>query len=92
MATKKKKKSALQMAAQRKLAMIGAPKMSAFDIAHTMYHAEERGEVERVDQEDGSWAWLLPPNENGERQVLPPTPEMLVALERLASDPSLHKH
>lgn len=90
MATKKKSK--LQLAATRKLALIGAPKMSPFDIAHAMYHAEERGEVERVAQEDGSWAWLLPPNEAGERQVLPPTREMLAALDRLAHDPTSHKH
>jgi hypothetical protein len=83
MATKKKKKSALAEAASRRLVTIGMPKMTPQDVAHAMYHAEERGDVERVPTEDG-WAWLLPAQGGKERQLLKPTPEMLEHLGELA--------
>ena len=80
----KKKKSALQAAASRKLQAIGVPKMTPHELTHMLYHAEERGEVERVATDDGGWAWLLPPGTDGVRQQLKPTPEMLQALEGFA--------
>jgi len=85
MTTKKKKPSKLQMAANRKLAQIGTPKMSAFDVAHAMFHAEERGEVERVTLDDGSWGWLMPQDGTGQRPLMKPTPEMLAHLQRISS-------
>lgn len=81
---KGKKKSALAVAASRRLQMIGAPKLSEEQVAHMMYHAEERGEVERTTLEDGSWAWLMPQQPDGKRPVLKPTSEMLHHLERFA--------
>ncbi|HSQ64041.1 MAG TPA: hypothetical protein VLM85_12535 [Polyangiaceae bacterium] len=76
----KKKKSALAAAASRKLAGIGGPKMSPQDVAHVLWHAEQRGEVERVPLEDGSWAWVMN-GPDGKPQMLKPTPEMLQVLE-----------
>jgi len=82
MANKKKKKGALAAAASKKLASIGGPKMSAEDVAHVLWHAEQRGEVERVPLEDGSWAWMVPGGEGGQPQMLKPTPEMLAIVDR----------
>lgn len=79
-----KKTSALAAAASRRLAMIGTPKYSEEELAHMMFHAEERGDVTRQTAEDGSWLWLLPANEEGHRPQLKPTPKMLVALEQFA--------
>ena len=84
MTTNNKKKSKLQQAAARKVAAIGQKKMSAFDIAHAMFHAEERGEVERVGLDDGSWGWLMPPDGSGQRPMMRPTPEVLAHLARIA--------
>lgn len=81
----KKKNNALAQAASRKLASVGQPKMTMEDVAHSLYHAEERGEVERVTLEDGSWAWSLPAGADGKRQILKPTPEMLAHLGELAA-------
>ena len=81
MAKKKRAKSALAQAASKKLSGIGGPKMTAEDVAHVLWHAEQRGEVERVELEDGSWAWMLP-GQGGEPQMLKPTPEMLAILDR----------
>lgn len=79
MTTKKKNKpSALASAASRKLSAIGGPRMTPADMAHQLFHAEERGEVSRVSLEDGTWAWSVP-GPNG-AQMLKPTPEMLEAL------------
>lgn len=83
--TKKKpkpKKGKLAQAASKKLASIGGPKMTPEDVAHVMWHAEQRGEVERVPLEDGSWAWLVPGGANGQPQMLKPTPQMLDILEQ----------
>jgi hypothetical protein len=82
---KKKKKSALAQAATRKLATIGGPKMSPEEVAHVLYHAEQRGEVERVPLEDGSWAWVVP-GPNGQPQMLKPTPEMLTVIHRFEAE------
>lgn len=79
-----KKKSALAAAASRKLQSIGVPKMTPHQLTHMLYHAEERGEVERVPTDDGAWAWLLPADKDGVRQQLKPTEEMLQALEGFA--------
>lgn len=79
-----KKKSALAAAAARKLQSIGMPKMTPHQLAHALYHAEERGEVERVPTDDGGFAFLLPPDKEGVRQQLKPTPEMIQALEGFA--------
>lgn len=76
----KAKKGALAEAAKRRLASIGGPKVSPAEIAHMMWHAEQRGEVGRAPLEDGSWAWLVP-TEEGPR-MLKPTPEMLEMLEQ----------
>ncbi len=81
---KAKKKSALAVAASRRLQMIGQPKMTEDQVAHMMYHAEERGEVERTTLEDGNWAWVMPAQPDGKRPVLQPTQAMLAHLERLA--------
>ena len=76
---KKNKKSALASAASKRLARIGAPDPE--EVAHAMFHAEERGEVQRVPLEDGSWAWgFVDPD--GQQKMLKPTPEMLAALAR----------
>lgn len=91
MASKKNKPSKLAQAASRRLQRIGVRELSAQELAHAMYHAEERGEVQRVPTPDGGWAWLLP-EQNGERQQLAPTPEVLAWLERFATDPSAHQH
>jgi hypothetical protein len=92
MATKKKK-SALQEAASRRLQAIGLPKMTPHDIAHAMFHAEERGEVERVPSDDPpGWAWLLPSQNGGERQRLHPTPEMLTAMDMFARGEGHNHH
>lgn len=83
--TKKKpkpKKGKLAQAASKKLASIGGPKMTPEDVAHVMWHAEQRGEVERVPLEDGSWAWLVPGGQSGQPQMLKPTPQMLEILEQ----------
>jgi hypothetical protein len=80
----KKKPNALAAAASRKLAGIGkgaSPQQSPEQIAHMLLHAEERGEVERVTLEDGSWAWAAR-GPDGKTQILKPTKEMLEALER----------
>ena len=81
----KKKKSKLNASATRRLAQIGVPKMTAFDVAHAMFHAEERGEVERVGLDDGSWGWLMPPDGTGQRPMMRPTPEILAHLARIAA-------
>ena len=86
-----KKKSKLQEAASRKLQTLAQPKITPDQFAHAMYHAEERGEVERVTLDDGSWAWALP-DKTGKRQIVKPTPEMLAALHRFENDPSAHNH
>jgi hypothetical protein len=81
---KKKKKSGLAAAASRKLARIGGGPngpTSPADLAHMLLHAEERGEVQRVTLDDGSWAWSMV-GPDGKTQILKPTPEMLEALER----------
>jgi hypothetical protein len=80
----KKKTSALAAAASRRLSAIGESKMSPQDVAHSLFHAEERGDVERVTMDDGSWAWAMKPGPDGQRQILKPTPEMLAHLEDLA--------
>ena len=79
-----KKKSALKASASRRMQMIGAPKLSPQQLAHAMFHAEERKEVERVTLDDGSWAWLLPEQPDGKRPMIQPTAEMLRALEGFA--------
>ena len=88
MASKKKKKTALAAAASRKLAGIGGPSMSPEEMAHALYHAEERGEVERAPLEDGTWAWVLPTAKGP--QMLKPTPEMLAALARFETESHDH--
>ena len=79
----KKKKSALAVAATRRLASIGSPppQMTPEQMAHALLHAEERGEVERVSLDDGTWGWRMQ-GPGGKVQILKPTPEMLEALER----------
>jgi hypothetical protein len=82
----KKKPNALAAAASRRLASVGEKKpLSDFDIAHRMFHAEEHGEVQRVPMEDGTWAWELPSDSDGQRRLLRPTPAMLDALEQFAA-------
>jgi hypothetical protein len=81
----KAKTGALAAAASRKLATIGGPKMTPEDVAHVLWHAEQRGEVERVPLEDGSWAWLVPGGKEGAPQMLKPTPAMLAVLDRFES-------
>ena len=83
-ANPKKKKSALALAASRRLSAIGTSKMTPQDVAHSLFHAEERGDVERVTLEDGTWAWAMKPGPDGKRQILKPTQEMLEHLEELA--------
>lgn len=82
---KKKKPSALASAATRRLAQIGAPKMTPEHLAHMMMHAEEDGRAQRVELEDGTWAWQIM-DEKGQAQLLKPTPEMLAALDRFARE------
>ncbi len=84
----KKKKNALAAAASRKLASIGGPSMTPEQMAHALFHAEQRGEVERVALEDGSWAWAVQSPKG--TQMLKPTPEMLAALERFAHEDHDH--
>ncbi|MBL8609293.1 MAG: hypothetical protein JNL38_18330 [Myxococcales bacterium] len=86
----KKKKNSLAASASRRLGSIGGPKLSAQDIAHMMFHAEERGEVERVPMEDGSWAWLLPQQPDGKRPMIKPTPEVLEHLARFETNHQPH--
>ena len=47
----KAKKGKLAAAASKKLQSIGGPKMTPEDVAHVMFHAEQRGEVERRREE-----------------------------------------
>ncbi len=84
----KKKKSGLAAAASKKLASIGSPRMSPEEMAHMLFHAEQRGEVERVPLEDGSWAWAVQGPKG--MQMLKPTPDMLAALERFAHEDHDH--
>ena len=79
--TNNKKKSALAQAATRRLERIGPPRMTPEQIAHYLLHAEERGEVQRVQLENGGIGWALQTPE-GRGQILPATPEILAALER----------
>lgn len=74
------KKSALQQAASKKLAGIGPKPMTAEQFAHMMLHAEERGEVTRVNLDDGSWGWARQ-GADGKTEVMKPTPDMLAALD-----------
>ncbi len=85
---KKNKPSALASAASRKLAGIGGPRMTPENMAHQLFHAEERGEVSRVTLEDGTWAWSVQ-GPNGP-QMLKPTPEMLAALARIEAGDHNH--
>lgn len=82
-----KKKSALAQAATKRLARIGspAPQMNSEQMAHALLHAEERGEVERVSLDDGSWGWRMQ-GPDGKVQILKPTPEMLAALDRFETE------
>jgi hypothetical protein len=84
---KPKKKNALAAAASRRLSRIGGEgaRHTPEDVAHMMLHAEERGEAERVTLDDGSWGWRIV-GPDGRLQVLKPTPEMLAALERFATE------
>ncbi len=79
----KAKKTKLAAAASRKLATIAGPKITPEEMAHMLYHAEQRGEVERVGLEDGSWAWVLPSQGPGQGapQMLKPTPAMLEVID-----------
>ncbi len=77
----KNKKSALQLAASKKLAGLGPKPPSPEHVAHMMLHAEERGEVARVGLEDGTWGWAMT-GKDGQQQVMRPTQEMLDALAR----------
>jgi hypothetical protein len=77
---KKKKGGALAAAARKKLENIGPKPMTEYDVAHAMWHLEEQGRAVRVPLDDGSWAWAVR-GQNGEQQVLKPTPEMLRVLE-----------
>ena len=82
----KKRPNALASAAMRRLAQIGAPKMSSEQIAHAMMHAETDGRAERVPLEDGySWAWRIQ-GPDGKPQLLQPTPEILAALDRFETE------
>jgi hypothetical protein len=79
-----KKKSALQQAAARRLQAIGMPKMTPHDMAHALYHAEERGQVTRETQPDGTWGWRLPTQGDLPGQLVTPTPEMLESIAMFA--------
>lgn len=83
----KKKKSALQEAASRRLARIGQPDPE--EIAHAMFHAEQRGEVQRVQLDDGSLAWQFADND-GQQRLMRITPPMLAALSRFEHDHPEH--
>lgn len=85
MAAKKKKGGALAEAAKKRLSKIGPARMSPEQMAHMLLHAEERGDVQRVDLEDGSWGWAMS-GPDGKVQVLKPTPEMLAALARFETE------
>jgi nitric oxide synthase oxygenase domain/subunit len=87
----KKKKTALQAAASRKLAAIGGRTVSAEEAAHMLFHMEERNEVERRVLEDGTWAWLMPPQADGRRPMLKPTPELLEHLRRFEAHHQAHE-
>ncbi len=76
-----KKKSALAQAASRRLERIGPPRMTPEQIAHFLLHAEERGEVQRVQLENGGIGWAMQ-GPDGQRQILPATAEILAAFER----------
>jgi hypothetical protein len=78
---KKKKTGGLASAASRKLAQIGGAKMTPEQLAHSMMHAEEDGQAERVILDDGDWAWRMT-FPDGTTRILKPTPEILAALER----------
>jgi hypothetical protein len=78
---KKKKPSALASAASRKLSQIGGAKMTPEQLAHSMMHAEEDGNAERVALDNGEWAWRVT-FPDGTTRMLKPTPEILAALER----------
>lgn len=86
-----KKKSALQQAASKKLAGIGPAAPTAEQVAHMMLHAEERGEVQRVRLEDGTWAWARA-RKDGQTEVMRPTPEMLEHLARWESGAAHPQH
>jgi hypothetical protein len=90
--SKSAKKSKLQEAASKRLQTLAAPKITPEQFAHAMFHAEERGEVQRVPLEDGSWAWALPVDKSGKRPIVKPTAEMLAALHQFETDPSSHNH
>jgi hypothetical protein len=78
----KKKNGALAAAASRKLAGIGGQgKYTPEDVAHAMMHAEEDGQAQRVDLDDGTWGWRIQ-GPGGETKILKPTPEILAALAR----------
>jgi hypothetical protein len=81
MASKNKKKSALATAASKKLQQIGGARMTPEQLAHSMMHAEEDGQAERVSLDDGSWAWRVT-MPDGAVRMLKPTPEILEALAR----------
>jgi hypothetical protein len=78
---KKKKPGALASAASRKLAQIGGAKMTPEQLAHSMMHAEQDGQAERITLDDGDWAWRVT-FPDGTTRMLKPTPEILAALER----------
>ena len=84
---KKAEKSALATAASRRLARIGGEgsRFTPEQLAHFMVHAEERGEAERVELDDGSWGWQIQ-GPDGKTQLLKPTPEMLAALDRFETE------
>ena len=84
---KPKKKSALAAAASKRLGQIAGtqPKYTPEQMAHMMLHAEERGDVERISLDDGSWGWLMR-DPTGKQQVLKPTDDMLAALARFETE------
>jgi hypothetical protein len=84
-AKKKKKGGALAEAAKKRLSKIGPARMSPEQMAHMLMHAEERGDVQRVGLDDGSWAWAMV-GPDGKTQLLKPTPEMLAALHRFETE------
>jgi hypothetical protein len=83
----KKKKNSLAASASKRLGRIGqAPaKLTPEQMAHMLLHAEERGEVERVPLDVGSWGWMMQ-GPDGKNQILKPTPEMLAALQRFETE------
>ena len=95
MATTKKPKNkpnALAAARSRRLQMIGMPKMTPDQITHALFHAEERGEVTRETQDDGSWVWVVKNGPDGTPQRLAPTPEMLEAFARFSRGEGHDQH